>query len=241
MRPVERMDIVNEKNRRVSDATEMALTQAYRPTSMRPGAPNGSSDAANLGVRFLLWVDAVGGYFVCLDDKIEIGQAAPSNQVHLPILADLSQRHARLRREGESYILEPMSTVRVNGVNQDQTILLSDQDEVEMGPVRMRFRQPHALSSTARIDLLSRHRTHPFADSILLFAESCVLGPASHNHIVCRDWPSDVVLFRSGDKLCCRSMEPLEVDGTPCNSKAELRMDSRICGEDFSMTLEPLS
>lgn len=232
---------MNEKNERSTDPSEMALTQAYRPTVTEGGAPRRKTEPADLGVRFLLWVDAVGGYFVCLDDKIEIGQAAPRNHIHLPILADLSQRHARLRREGESYILEPMSSVRVNGEYQNQTTLLRDQDVLELGPVKMGFRQPHALSSTARLDMLSRHRTHPFADSILLFAESCVLGPASHNHIVCRDWPSDVVLFRCGDNLCCRSMENLEVDGKPCETRAVLQPNSRICGEDFSMTLEPLS
>ncbi len=210
------------------------------PVRTPAAAPKASDDTANLGNRFLLWVDAVGGYLVCQDPVVEIGQASPSNQVHVPIIADLSRHHARLRREGESYMLEPQSEVIVNGVPRTEPWLLSDNDLLEFGAVRLRFRQPHALSATARLDMESRHRTQPSADGVLLFAESCVLGPGAGNHIVCRDWDTDVVLFRKDDKLMCRSMKPVEVDGNVCESRAELTLNSRICGEDFSMSLEPL-
>jgi hypothetical protein len=32
-------------------------------------------------------------------------------------------------------------------------------------------------------------------------SESCVLGPQSHSHIVCRKWPAELVLVRRGDRL----------------------------------------
>lgn len=230
-------EIVNGKPPVQRRAENLEATQPYQSTV---GAPNSPENSADLGTRFLLWVDAVGGYLVCLDDRIEIGQATPSNEVHLPFIADISRRHARLRREGESYILEPMSLVKLNGEPCNTTALLTDNDVLEMGPVRMRFRQPHALSATARLDIESRHRTQPSVDSVLLFAESCVLGPGQNNHVVCRDWESDVVLFRRDEKLYCRAMSSLEIDGRLCESRAEIQLDSRICGEDFSMSLESL-
>jgi len=41
-----------------------------------------------IGTRFLLWVDAVGGYLVCLADEIWIGQASIGNPVAVPILGE---------------------------------------------------------------------------------------------------------------------------------------------------------
>src|SRR3954467_9411165 len=42
--------------------------------------------------RALLWIDAVGGFLVCLDDTISIGQPSPGESIALPILADVSRR-----------------------------------------------------------------------------------------------------------------------------------------------------
>src|SRR5690606_23749283 len=102
--------------------------------------------------------------------------------------------------------------------------------------VRLKFHQPHALSATARLDLISRHRTQPSADAILLLAESCVLGPRKSNHVVCRDWNNDVILFRKDDKLYCRTMETLEVDGKVLDGRGELTLQSRVSGEEFSFS-----
>src|SRR6185436_19059712 len=41
------------------------------------------------GPRFLLWIDAVGGYLVCLSDEVIIGQAFPGSQADLAIQADI--------------------------------------------------------------------------------------------------------------------------------------------------------
>ena len=56
--------------------------------------------------RFLIWVDAVGGYWVCLGDEVLMGQPVQSDQVDIPLLGDLSGRHARIRRDGEGYLIE---------------------------------------------------------------------------------------------------------------------------------------
>jgi hypothetical protein len=192
--------------------------------------------------RFLLWIDGVGGYLVCLGDLVTIGQASPEWTVDIPIQADLSRRHARIERRGDGYVLEPLQLTRVNGQVLRGQMLLSDGDEIQLGQaVRLRFRQPHALSASARLDFLSHHRTQPKADGILLMAESCVLGPKWQNHVVCRDWEGDVVLYRRDGELYCRAMNPIEIDGQTCDGRGRLQRNAHVSGNDFSLSLEELS
>lgn len=192
--------------------------------------------------RFLLWIDGVGGYLVCLEDEVVLGQATPNNPVTVPIQADLSRQHAKIRRQGDGYVIEPLQETWVNGQLIRGKTLLSDGDEIEMaGAVRLRFRQPHALSASARLDFVSHHRTLPKADGVLLMAESCVLGPKWQNHVICRDWERDVVLYRRDGELYCRAMDSIEIDGHLCDGRGQLAPNSHVSGSDFSMSLEELS
>ncbi len=201
---------------------------------------NGGSNGPT-GERFLLWIDAVGGYLVCLGDEVVIGQAVPGNAIELPIQGDLSRRHASIRREGEGYVIDPLHATRVNGTPIHRRVLLADGDTVELGQgVVLRFHKPHALSATARLDFVSRHRTQPYADGILLMAESCVMGPNWRNHVVCRDWQDDVVLYQLDGQLHCRTMDALQIDGNLCDGQGVLTTHSHVAGESFSMSLEPL-
>jgi hypothetical protein len=200
-----------------------------------------TEETAKTPERFLLWVDGVGGFLVCLDDEIVLGQTSPGNRIAVPIRGDLSRQHARIRRE-DGYLIEPLGEVWINSRQIHRTTILSDGDEIRLGAsVVLRFRQPHALSSTARLEILSRHRTQPSADAILLMAESCVLGPKWQNHIVCRDWSNDVVLYRRDGMLYCRAMEGIEVDGRFCDEQARLEWDSHVVGSDFSLSLEQVA
>lgn len=199
-----------------------------------------ASDARDAS-RFLLWVDAVGGFLVCEADEVTIGQPIPGQKVDIPLLGDLSGRHAIIRRDGEGYLLKAIRPTRVSGRLVDGVTLLSDGATIELGEgVVLRFRRPHPLSSTARLDFVSRHRTQPAADAVILLGESCVLGPASHAHIPCRDWPRDVVLIRQGEDLYCQSEAPFEVDGVPQEGRVEISRSAQIASEDFSLSLEPL-
>jgi hypothetical protein len=193
------------------------------------------------GLRFLLWVDGVGGYLVCLSDEVTLGQSTPNCRVHVPILADVSRHHASICRRGDGYVVQPVQTTRVNGQIIRETTLLTDGDEIELGDgVRLRFRQPHALSASARLEFVSHHRTHPSADGVLLMAESCVLGPKWQNHVVCADWQNDVVLYRRDDELYCRAMDSIEIDGQLCDGRGRIGPNSHVAGSDFSMSLEQL-
>jgi hypothetical protein len=191
--------------------------------------------------RFMLWVDAVGGYWVSLADEIVLGQPAPGGGADVPILGDISGRHARLRRAGEGYLLEPLRTVYVNGRRIERPVELGDGARIQLGEnVRLVFRQPHMLSATARLDFESCHRTQPSADAILLMADSCILGPGPNCHVQCRAWTDDVVLFRHHADLYCRTSGLWQIDGQTCRQRGRLTAGAHVSGEGFSFSLEDI-
>jgi hypothetical protein len=191
--------------------------------------------------RFMLWIDAVGGYWVCLGDQITLGQPDRQGTADVPILGDLSNRHAHIRREGEGYVIEAVREVSLDGRPVRDVGWLRDGSRIELGEsVRLLFRRPHALSGTARLDFLSRHRTQPSADTVLLMANSCILGPKRDCHVVCRDWTREVVLYRNEDELYCCSSGPLQIDGVACNGRGRLTRNSRVQGDGFSFNLEAI-
>lgn len=205
------------------------------------GAPGGESSPLAELEQFFLWVDGVGGYLVCPADSVTIGQAVPMAGVDVPILGDVSRRHAVIRRSGEGYVLEPIADTKLNDKLVDRPrVLLRDGDRLAMSAVELVFRQPHALSSTARLDFASRHGTQPSADGVILLADSCVMGPRKENHVVCRDWEHDVVLFRQKERLHCRAVASFEVDGKLVDGHAVLSPDSQVGGDDFCISLEPI-
>src|SRR5262245_58744456 len=77
--------------------------------------------------RLLLWVDAVGSYLVCMGSEVALGQpAAQGPGPDVPILGDLSRRHAIIRRDGETYSIEAIRPVRIDGRAIERTVPLAD-------------------------------------------------------------------------------------------------------------------
>lgn len=192
--------------------------------------------------RFMLWVDAVGAFWMCLGDEVLLGQ--PTERGYgpdVPILADLSARHARIRRDGEGYVLEPIRSVRLGDRPAVRPTMLLDGDRIELGiNVRLRFWHPHPLSATVRLDFESRHRTFPAADAVILMAEMCLLGPSAGSHVVCPAWRQNVLISRGKDGLWCRSDGELRVDGRPRQGPVRLAECHRIAGPGFSFAWEAI-
>jgi hypothetical protein len=203
----------------------------HRPNDTMPG-----HDAPN---RFMLWVDAVGGFLVCLDDEVVLGQPGPGAAIAVPVCADLSRRHAVIRRERGTYTLDPLGDVTVDGRKLTGPIVLGSRHEIQLGSaVRLEFSKPHALSATARLTPVSGHRTQPRADAVLLMADSCLLGPKSHSHVTCRKWSGEVMLFRQHGRLHCRSTVPLTIDGVAAEGATPVASGARLEGEEFAVSLE---
>ena len=226
-------------------ASSASMIDSARPVETNPAdCVPWTKDAVNNAAsksRLLLWVDAVGGFFVCLGNQVHLGQAVPDSTVDLPLLADLSRHHATIRRDEEGYTIEPLRDVRLNHRKITAASWINDGSLIELGPaLRLRFSRPHPLSATARLDYVSHHSSQPSSAAVLLMADTCVLGPAAGNHVVCRHWPHDIVLHRQHGGLYCTSATPLEVDGKRYPERAPLNSHSRVDGEGFSFSLEEI-
>ncbi len=188
--------------------------------------------------RFLLWIDAVGGFLICPGDVVRFGQAATGNPVEVPLMADISRHQLTIRRDAEGYVAEPIRETRLNGRPLTASSGSGRWRPHRAGSSRNLLSPAALLSATARVELAGSHRTRPSCDAVLLLAESCVLGPRPNSHIVCRDWPQDVVLFRQGAELVCLAPGSFEIDGRRCHDRGALVPGSRVAGHGFSFSLE---
>ncbi len=209
---------------------------AARPAP-RPLAGSGESGPKG---RFLLWVDAVGGYLVCLDDRVVLGRAGHDSVADVPLMGDLAREHATVSRDGESYVLRAHRPTFVNG-RPVETTPLRDGDVIRLGAtVELEFRQPSPVSATARLSVVSRHRLPLSVDGVLLMAETCIVGATPQAHIPAPGLADPVVLYRQGSALWCRAPGAFEVDGRACAARSALTAQSSVLGDGFSFSLEPL-
>jgi hypothetical protein len=218
-------------------------------TRVRPAAPAGpaasaflsSAGGAALPRRFLLWVDGVGGYLVCLANRVTFGQATADGPVDVPLFADVSRAHAEVTRDGEGYAIESGRQLRVNGTEAKRTVL-SAGDRVTLGSnCQFLFHKPVAVSSSARLELTSGHRLPLAVDGVLLMGNELILGPGPDAHIEL-DVPAPVVLYRSRDGLGVRVPElRFSIDDRPCTDRAALPLPGFVSCEAFAFTVEPVS
>ncbi len=192
---------------------------------------------------FRLWIDSVGGFLVCPGDRVVIGQPTTDGQVDIPLLGDVSRRHAVLHREREHYVLaSERGAVRVDGKPVERSAVLTSGSVIELGrTARLRFVLPHPLSMTARLEFVSPHRTQPRADAVLLMAETCVLGPKATSHVCCPSWSSEVVLFRESDSILAAAGDAISIDGGVATRRGMLGASSRVTGSDFSFSIDRTS
>ena len=203
----------------------------------------------------MLWIDGVGGYLICQAEELTLGQpSSPSrsttqvasegnnlNSAEILILADLSTRHVKIHREPGGYLVTPRGKTFINDKEIESPTLLNSGDLIQLGnSVKFEFVKPHALSASAKLNLLSSHRCEPANDGILLMAESCVLGPKSHSHLRCPKWSDELILFRGSDGLLCRGNNPILHNGELAEQPVRIQPNSRIEGQDFSFSVEGL-
>lgn len=217
-------------------------TPATRPAS-HPVTPPTSDGPVLLPKRFLLWVDGVGGYLVCLTPRVTLGQATADGPVDVPLFAELSRLHAELTRDAEGYVLESGRDVQVNGAAAKRAVLKPG-DRLTLGPTcQMVFHQPVPISPSARLELVSGHRLPLAVDGVLLMAESLVLGPGQRVHVrlpSIADHPGNVVLYRSKDGLGVRFDGGYTVDGKPCKGSMTLPLPSVVVSDVFTFAVEPV-
>jgi tetratricopeptide (TPR) repeat protein len=206
----------------------------------RPDPARGHSSAGPLPKRFLLWVDGVGGYLVCLSGRVTFGQATADGPIDVPLFADVSRLHAEVTRDGEGYLLESTRGVQVNGAATDKAVLRCG-DRVTLGATcQFLFRQPVPVSPSARLELVSGHRLPLAVDGVLLMADNLILGPGPQAHVTLPWVPGNVILYRSKDGLGVRFDGRFAVDNRACQGRATLPLPAAVSADTFSFALEPV-
>lgn len=214
-------------------------------TFLRP--PLTAKRSGTHGAMSVVWIDGVGCFWISPQERVTVGgPGAPSTKpIHpreeadIAILSDLKRRHATIVRTGEGYLLEAHGPARVAGREVHDRATLGDGALVELGrSVRWRFRQPSALSLSARLDFVSDHRPAQTVDGLVLLADTCLLGPGDENHIICPDWPGQVLLVRQQNDLWCRSRLDLTVNGHRLGSGRRLLTGDVVAGSDLRFRIE---
>jgi hypothetical protein len=189
--------------------------------------------------RFWLWIDGVGGYLVCMGNRLTFGQAMPGAPVDVPLVADVSRLHATLTRDAEGYVLEAVRPIQVNGSTVTRSLLQSG-DRFTLGSTcQFLFHLPVPGSTTARVDLVSGHRLPMSVDGVLLMAETLVIGPGPQAHILVPDLKQPIVLFRQRDALGVRHPGEFAVNGQPSTGRAVLPPVANVSGPDIVFAVEP--
>ncbi len=216
--------------------------------------------------RLIAWVDGAGAFLLCLRDRATLGGMAGGADVRLT--SDLTAEHATIERSGEGYVVEAVGPTIIasdlasragvsprsmaapaqrhgSGRVVEGRADLGNNDELVLyreggGAVRLRFQRSNPLTATATLSIASDHRTEPRFDGIVLLAEACVLGPGADAHIRCRQWDESVLLFRRGDRLCCKSSQSLEVNGRPVREPAVVGSGDHITAANLSFRLEAI-
>jgi tetratricopeptide (TPR) repeat protein len=189
--------------------------------------------------RFLLWIDGVGGYLICLGNRLTFGQAAQPG-VDLPLVADVSRIHATLTRDAEGYLLETVRPVQVNNHSVTRALLRSN-DRITLGATcQLCFRQPVPVSASAVLEIVSGHRLVRSVEGVLLMAETLIIGPGAQAHVTIPDLKDAVILFRHKDGIGLRSTRPLTVNGQRVTDRCVLGAQAQVAGEEISFALEPV-
>lgn len=203
------------------------------------GTDTVTSSACN---KYLLWIDGVGCWQLCTGSSFIIG--APSfeqRSADIALLANVSRQHATLWNSGEDWSLEAHHPTSVSGRMVGDSATLRSGDQICLAErVRLGFRIPSVLSTSAVIDFESDHRPSHSLDGIILLADHCLLGPSRDHHVFCGHWPDLVVLFEQDGHLRCRCNSSLSVNGQLVRDSAVLKHGAVVTGDEFTFRVEQM-
>ena len=200
-----------------------------------------STGGAPLPKRFLLWVDGVGGYLVCLSNRVTFGQATADGPVDVPLFADVSRTHAEMTRDAEGYVIESGRGIRVNGTETKRSVLNTG-DRVTLGAsCQFVFHRPVPVSSSVRLELTSGHRLPVSVEAVMLMGNELILGPEPDAHVALKV-PAPVLIYRSRDGLSVRVPDmKFTIDDRPCTDRAILPLPGVVSCDAFTFAVEPVS
>jgi len=164
------------------------------------------ADAVRLDTPLIVLVDSGGSSMLLAREQVRIGRAGSSAMVDVALPADLDSHHADLIRRGSDYFVIAHGPVEVNQRPVRQC-LLRHGDVITLGRVRLTFQKPSSRSQTAVLQLPHRCRLAEDVSSVILFCDTCLVGPTLTCHIRTRESEGQLVLFDRSGVLYARRME----------------------------------
>jgi len=191
---------------------------------------------------YMIWIDGVGAWQLCVGRNFTIGAPTfESQSADIALLANISRQHAALHYASDQWKVTADQPTSVSGRTVTESACIRSGDELCLADrVRLGFRVPSVLSSSAVVDFESNHRPTHTVDGIILMVDHCLLGPRRDSHICCPDWPDVVVLYHQDGQLRCRSAVPMKVDGKTVSDSAALIHGAVIEAEDFRFRIEEI-
>ncbi|MBN2445975.1 MAG: FHA domain-containing protein [Phycisphaerae bacterium] len=182
----------------------------------------------------LLLIDGTGSALLLTDEVVRIGRAGGSATIDVPIPAELHSHHADIICRGEDYFLMPRGPARVNSAA-IKSAMLRDGDRIALGDhARLTFHKPSVKSETATLKLSDRCRLPMDVSYVVLFRDTCLLGPQVTCHLRTREGASRVVLFMRGGQLHARLADS---EGHPASDATPLPLGATQQIGDLSMTV----
>jgi hypothetical protein len=213
-------------------------------------ASTGSQPAVD---RYIAWIDGVGAWLILTGPSVSLGRvngnvsplvkgSSREQEADIALVANLSRDHASIQRVDENYVLNPKSSVQIQGRPVSYDTVLPDCCEITLGDsVRLAFAIPTPLSATAKMTFASEHRPRTSVDGVILMAETCLLGPSESDHIRCRNWSQSVVLVQTPAGIIVRSKQELQIGGRKAGAADVVSNGEVVSGDAFRFRLEPLT
>ena len=161
-------------------------------------------DALGFHQTLLMLVDGGGSSLILRSDRVRLGRAGSSATLDVPIPADIESHHADIERRGEDYFLTALGPVQVNRRPIRHT-LLRDGDRIVLGgSAKLTFHKPSTKSQSAVLRLSHRCRLSQDVSNVILFCDTCLVGPGGTAHVPTHDDGGQAVLFERVGRLCAR-------------------------------------
>lgn len=207
-------------------------------------APSANGQLAS---QYLLWVDGAGVFLLCLDNQITIGGLRDdAHRADLCLMANLSRKHATLKRSDGGYQIQSHGNVTQN--NQP----LSTEKPVPIQPtttwkmnrnVEIQIQQPTVLSLTAVLDFQGSHpplvgQPPVTIDRVILMDQNCLIGPGGGQHIRLDDCEEGFILYRSKEQLWCKSKTPFSPNNEAKTNSHPMVTGDVIAGDNFRFRIE---
>ncbi len=184
--------------------------------------------------RLLVLVDGSGSYLLIRNARASIGRAATDDPADIPVVSNLSERHADIARIDDDYFIFANREVNIGGRNVQQK-LLQNGDKIILGRrAKLTFNLPSRKSTSAVLDLAGSGKLPNDVKRVIMFDHLATIGRKSNAHLVVPTASEDLVLYERGGKLWLRH----KVNGRG-DPGVPIELDTPFEYAGVSMVIEP--